>query len=282
MIEVLQAGFLSSIQDLGRFGYRNYGVPVSGAMDSVSANLGNALLNNDLNCAVLEITLIGPKLKFLADTIIVLTGGDFSAKLNDQPIARFKQISIKKGAIISLKSASEGQRGYMAIHGGFRTALVLNSRSYYSGITDKFRIVTGDKLPFNAISEEVKHFGTIRKPEMFYNALEIEVEKGPDLDLFSETEKNKLFLSNYSISKDSNRMGIRLEESVVKHHKSIITGPVMPGTVQLTNNGNLIVLMKDAQTTGGYPRVMQLSEKAIAHIAQKRTNEQIKFKLKSI
>lgn len=283
MIKVLHPGFYTSIQDMGRFGYRNLGVPMSGTMDSISAGFANALLNNLKNDAVMEITMIGPKLVFMASTYFVITGAEMSAELNNNPILNYKRYPVKNGDILTFGNLKNGIRCYLAVSGGFQSEIILKSRSFYAGITSQGLLKKDDVIFFkhqviNQTNNQQPK-GTINTKIPFYDAIIIEVFKGSELELFSSEEQKKLLSEIYTVSNDNNRMGYRMEEEAVKHAKSIITSPVLPGTVQLLPSGKLIILMKDAQTTGGYPRVFQLNEKSIAILAQKRMGEKIKLKL---
>jgi biotin-dependent carboxylase-like uncharacterized protein len=274
MIKVLKAGLYSSIQDNGRFGYRNIGVPHSGVMDTISSGLANALLNNQENDAVLEIMLQGPTLEFTKTTAIVISGAHMSPKLNDESILNYKVYTVKSGDILSFGQLIKGLITYVAILGGFQTETILNSKSFYQGITGESKLKKNDCIPYKTQTTSIKKANSIIKiNKQFFETKIIEAYKGPDFELFSLAEQKKLSTFLYTVSKDINRMGYRLEESVVPHKKSIITGPVLPGTVQLLPSGQLIILMKDAQTTGGYPRVFQLSEKSIAILAQKKVGD---------
>lgn len=283
MVKVLQPGLYTSIQDMGRFGYRNFGVPVSGAMDSISAGFANALLNNNKNDAVMEITMVGPKLIFMASTNIVITGAEMSAELNNNPILNYKVYSVQNGDILSFGKLKKGIRCYLAVSGGFQPEIILKSRSFYVGITSQGLLKKNDLVSFE--HQEIKNDnnkqpkGTINTKIPFYDINVIEVFKGTEFELFSSKEQKKLLSATFTVSNDNNRMGYRMEEDAVKHTKSIITSLVLPGTVQLLPSGKLIILMKDAQTTGGYPRVFQLTEKSIAILAQKRAGDTIKLKL---
>ena len=135
MVKVLQTGLYTSIQDMGRFGYRNIGVPMSGAMDSISAGFANALLNNNKNDAVMEITMAGPKLVFMASTNIVITGANMSAELNNNPILNYKAYPVQNGDILSFGKLKKGIRCYLAVSNGFQPEIILKSRSFYPGIT---------------------------------------------------------------------------------------------------------------------------------------------------
>lgn len=280
MIKVLHAGLHTSIQDLGRFGYRNHGVPVSGVMDEISASLANALLNNDSDDAIIEITLQGPELLFMTKTNIVITGAEMSAKLNDEPIHNYHPYQLNEGDKLSFGELTKGLRSYLAVQGGIQSEIVLNSRSFYKDITDQDSLKVNDSININSSSNgALKHEAGIKSDIQFYETNDLQVYRGPDFDLFSNEDHAKIVENIFTISNDNNRMGYQLEEVSVRHTKSIITSPVLPGTIQLTPAGKLIILLKDAQTTGGYPRVLQLSKKSIAVLSQKKVHDKIKFKL---
>lgn len=280
MIKVLKAGLHSSIQDKGRIGYRNFGVPLSGCMDVISAEFGNALLNNPKNAAVLEITLQGPELLFSSTTNLVITGAEISPKINNITISNYKIYQVKNGDILSFGKLIKGVRAYLAISGGFQSETVLNSKSFYNEITRSAVLQKNDEIE-TGIFKVLKYssIGVVNNKIQFYETNQIEVFKGPEFELFSTQEQQIIFATLFKVSTQNNRMGYRLEETVVKHSKSIITSPVLPGTVQLTPSGQLIVLMKDAQTTGGYPRIFQLSDKSIAILAQKKAGDFVQFLL---
>ena len=280
MIKVLQPGMYSTMQDAGRTGYRKFGVPVSGAMDSISANLANALLNNHENDAVMEITMTGPKLLFKAATNIVISGAEMSAKINNIPIPNFKVYPVNENDILSFGRLLKGVRSYLGVKSGFQTATILNSRSFYPNITPERSIKKGDVIPFHRRDNIVEKFaGLINPKRHFFDNDCLDVNKGPDIELFTLAEQKKILSSVHTVTASNNRMGYRFNEIVVEHSKSIITNHVIPGTIQLMPSGNLIALMKDAQTTGGYPRVFQLTEKSIAILAQKKMGDQLHFTL---
>ena len=278
MVNVINPGIYSTIQDLGRFGFQNYGVPISGVMDNYSAKLANNILNNDENDAVLEITIKGPTLKFQTNAVICLTGADLSPKINNVPTVNFKPILIKKGDVLSFGRLNHGVRCYLAVLDGFQTPLVMKSRSMYKNVTDSFVLNKNDVLPIKKISKELD-FNPIEFNNDYFETEVIEVYKGPEFDKLSEDGQNKLLTQRFTISKNNNRMAYQLNELLENKLQPIITSLVMPGTVQLTPSGTLIILMRDCQTTGGYPRVLQLSEQGNNTLAQKFTNNTIEFKL---
>lgn len=281
MIKVLSAGFYTTIQDLGRKNYRNIGVPVSGVMDSFSAKLANHLLNNEITDAVLEITFGTCKLEFLNDTIICVTGACFSAKLNDNLIKLNTVILVKKGSILSFGKRNYGVRTYIGVLGGFQTEEILKSRSFYKGITADFLIRKNDILSVLELNKNgIVTNSSIKVSKNNFESEIIECFKGPEFDLLSEKQIEKLQKTLFTISTDNNRMGYRLKEEVVNSFTSMLTSAVLSGTVQLTPSGKLIVLMRDCQVTGGYPRVLQLSENAINILAQKTSGDSFRFSIK--
>jgi len=282
MVEVLKAGFYDSIQDLGRVGFQQYGVPYSGVMDHYAASLANILLGNDINEAVIEITMTGPKLKFHCNTAICISGANFIPLLNESAIENNKVIQINKNDILSFSKQDYGFRSYLAVLGGFQSEKIFGSRSMYQSITKAFKIAKNDLLPIlgNTIKLNEKH-ASIKSNSFYMHSKTINVFKGPEFDMLSENQKKKLFSQDYTISKNNNRMAYQLEESLENNLKPIITSLVFPGTVQLTPSGKLIVLMRDCQTTGGYPRIFQLEEKALDVMAQKFSGQQIRFQMVS-
>src|SRR5690606_4397403 len=144
MIKVLSPGLFSTIQDMGRFGYRDKGVPVSGAMDAASAQLANMLLGNSNNDAVMEITMKGPRLRFNCNTCIVITGALLNPSINNVPVSNNKVYDIQKGDTLGFGKLESGLRTYLAVKNGFKTSVVMNSRSQYESITGISSIRKGD------------------------------------------------------------------------------------------------------------------------------------------
>lgn len=279
MIKVLQKGFYSTIQDLGRFGYQDYGVPYSGVMDTQAAKIANALLGNHDNDAVLEMTMTAPKLQFECDTLICISGARMMPKINKKQIRNYKVFNIKQGDVLSFGKLDSGFRCYLAVLGGFKTEMIMNSRSMYSNITQQSTINKGDQLVIERTNFNYKmRYSNVRVNTSYIGNSTLEVYQGPEFKYLSVSSQKELLHSSFTISKFNNRMAYQLEESLANNLDSIITSPVIPGTVQLTPSGRLIILMKDCQTTGGYPRVLQLSESAIHTLAQKITGDKLQFR----
>ena len=280
MVKVLKPGFYTTVQDMGRSGFKQYGVPVSGVMDVYAASVANLLLGNEANDAVLELTMTGPTLQFVCKTAICITGADMSPKLNQQPIAINKEVEVNEGDVLSFGRLNFGFRSYLAVSGGFKTEQVMNSRSLYQGVTLQSAIAKGDELPIEAHLAPVLNKHALLKIKTDYlTSKEIEVFKGPEYDKLSKQQQKKLLTQEFAISKENNRMAYQMEQVLENTLEPIITSAVLPGTVQLTPSGKLIVLMRDCQTTGGYPRVLQLTAHAINVLSQKMAGQAVFFRL---
>ena len=280
MIQILKPGFYSSIQDLGRFKYQHLGVPVSGVMDRYSAIYANTLLGNDPNCAVLEMTMTGPTLKFRSSTIIAICGADMSPLLNDKEISNNVTIKIQKGDVLSFGRLNEGFRAYLAVKDGFNSPKPLNSRSTYRPVTVFGALMKGMALPISKNIDVVD----LPKAKMKFNetilkSTVLPVFKGPEFEKLSGKEQQLLTTTTFNVDRHHNRMAYRVLPPITNTLQPILTSPVLPGTVQLTPSGQLIILMRDAQTTGGYPRILQLSDEAINCLSQKTTANHFRFKL---
>ncbi len=278
MLNVLKSGFYTTVQDKGRFGYRDKGVPVSGSMDTETVYKLNMLLENDENAAVLEITMTGPTLKFNEDTYIALGGAELATTLNNKRVKNYMVVKVKLGDILSYGRLKKGFRAYLAIKNGFQTNIVLGSRSYYKSITPNGIIKDRSVIEYKKQSLFEPKLTGLRVDTILDETI-LPVGKGPEFELLSEKHLESLFSKHFTIANENNRMAYLLKEVIEGHLISMLTSATLPGTVQLTPSGNLIVLMKDGQTTGGYPRILQLTDRAIAILAQKKTGDAILFKL---
>ncbi len=278
MIKVIDPGFYTSIQDLGRFGAQNFGVPISGCMDQCSADIANKIIGNNSLEALIELTMTGCCLKFENNTTIAITGSDMSPKLNGLSIDMFSVIEVKYGDILSFGRIKYGFRTYIAFRGGINSEKVMESKSMYVGLTKNFKINKNDEIYLNDSKSLLnkKHEPSLKKLIL---SDEIECYKGPEYSKLTTQNKQKLLSTQFSISNNHNRMGYVLDQKIKNTIKPIITSHVMPGTVQLTPGGDIIILMRDSQTTGGYPRILQLTNKGIDFVAQKRTGSLIKFSI---
>jgi len=186
---------------------------------------------------------------------------------------------VSKGDVLSFGKPISGFRAYLAVFGGFQSDKVLSSRSMYQGITEVSNIKKGDELLIEPKNHKDKTYAAIKKKTDYLNEKVVSVYKGPEFHLLNDKQIKMLFKQEFTISKDNNRMAYQLDELITNNLDGIITSLVMPGTVQLTPSGKLIVLMRDCQTTGGYPRILQLSDNSINTLAQKMTGQKITLQL---
>lgn len=282
-ILILAEGFHSSIQDLGRKGYRSFGVPISGAMDKYSAILANKLLNNEESMPVLEMTLIGPKILFEDNSLIVITGADISPAINDTPIKMNYIYEVKTSDVLSFGSLLSGTRAYLGVKGGFLTEKKLNSYSYFDGITSQEVVSKGDRLKIATYDAGLEVSSSkIKVKSAHFEAKKLDVTKGPEYHRLTKEHRDLLFSKKFKIGGMNNRMGYQLKNKFLSlKEDGIITSTTIPGTVQLTPSGTLIIMMRDCPTTGGYPRILQLTDLAINQLAQKKENDVFKFDLES-
>ena len=275
MIKFISKGLYTTIQDDGRFGYRNIGVPSSGYMDRESAQTANLIIDNPINNPVIEATLIGPTIKFEKSTFICITGSDFNPMLNESRISLYTPVKVNKGDILKINNSSIGSRCYISIKGGIKVDKVLGSKSYYPQISDSSIIEKGDEFKFETNNSEPSYKLINQKFELNKN---LKVFKGPEFNSLNKGSINKIIDQEFSIG-INNRMAYNLKEKIQAGTTSIISSPVIPGTVQLTPSGQMIILHRDCQTTGGYPRILQLDEKSLNNLAQLRIGDKIKFEI---
>lgn len=270
-IKVISKGLQTTIQDLGRYGFRSHGIPVSGAMDQSSAKLANILVGNNQNDALLECTLLGPKLEFLRDTIIAITGARVDIYINEQKQKMNSTIYVAANSRLRFGKVQQGCRFYIAFAGGIKIHKFLGSRS--TDIVSQIGhpiIKNLDILPLYN-NDEKKLFIKLKPLVDNLTQKRIKVYPGPEYFLIKDIELEKI---QFTISPKSNRMAYILHSDInVTHTHEMISSGVLPGTIQLTPSGQFTILMRDAQTTGGYPRILQVAEKDLDYIAQRRGGE---------
>lgn len=286
MIKVLDEGFYTTVQDLGREGFLRFGITTSGAMDDYSFRIGNIFLNNPLNSPQIEITLKGPTLEFLCDKIIFLIGGEIDAYLNDEKIENLKPYFVKSGSILKLDSIKKGFRTYLIIQGGIQIEEFLGSASFDRFLHKGIKLKRGDTLKVsNRLDLTVLKKEFPKEFKLDFEKEEIKFILGPDEERLELGEIEKFMKNYYIVSEKSDRVAIRLEGDELKFKKgkeTIISEGVNLGTIQIPQNGKPIILMKDRPTTGGYVKMGNVIRSDIPILAQKRFGEKIKFKKVSL
>lgn len=284
-IKVLKAGLCTTVQDIGRIGYQQYGIPVSGVMDEFSFLVANYLVESDKNNAVLEIPYIGPSLEFDFDISIAITGADLSPKLNEKEIKNWETIDVKKGDVLSFGSIKKGARAYIAFAGeinvptvnGSKSTLLKSKLGGYNGRQLKI----GDELEIlNPRVLSKKNKLPYKYRPLYKNVEEIRIVLGPQDSYFTEKGIKTLLSSNYEITKNADRMGMRLEGEAIEHKDKadIISDAAVFGSIQVPGNGQPIILLADRQTTGGYTKIATVIKADLPKLAQLSPSNKIKFK----
>ncbi|WP_332649943.1 biotin-dependent carboxyltransferase family protein [Lysinibacillus sp. 54212] len=288
-ITVMKPGFFSTVQDEGRFSQQQYGIIVSGAMDPLSYKISNILLQQEMEAAI-EITLVGPTLRFDADAVIALTGADFSPLLNGEPCPMWRPVTVKAGSVLKLQAAKDGARGYIAVKQGIQVPPVLGSRSTYLragfGGFEGRALQKGDILPILPNSDmPSKYFARYKDFIKFSKDVTIRVTAGTEWGAFTAESHKLLTTIPFTLTKDADRMGYRLQsegklERTLK--EDLISEAVTFGTIQVPPNGQPIILMVDRQTTGGYPKIAQVIRADLPKLAQLQPMSTIHFEIISI
>ena len=278
MIEIIDAGFYSSIQDQGRMGYRHLGVPVSGAMDQKAFDLAHQLLGKTLDFSCIECTLIGPILRFHEPCSLVLTGAHMQAWVNENPIQNNTTIAILSGDVLKLRRAIKGLRTYIKINQAIISPVLLGSTSFYKPLTQDAVLKKGNHI-FWIKSDKAfdKSNARIRWDDSYLLSKDLEVEKGPEFNVLSKTVQQQIYQNDFLIN-SQNRMGYRISSPFSMDSLSMLSGAVRPGTVQITPSGTLLIAGVDGQVSGGYPRIFQLTEEALTVLVQKKEGDYVSFK----
>jgi biotin-dependent carboxylase-like uncharacterized protein len=280
-------GILTSVQDGGRRGFMAAGFSPCGALDSRSMTIANLLCGNAVDEAVLEMTLTGIDGRFTSPAVIALAGGDFSPTLNGAPLPMYAACAVKAGDRLSCGFAKTGCRAYLAVSGGFALAPVMGSRSTYlkyglGGFLGR-KLAAGDTLGFRANRETLPNLaGRVWKtvPQLDTTAgIAIRAIPGPQDTLFAGRGLEQFFSQPFTVSNQSDRMGIRLEgEPIVCDTRvDIISDGIALGSVQVPASGQPIVLLADRQTTGGYAKIATVITTDIPHLAQCRPGDTVRF-----
>lgn len=289
-LEIQKPGMLTTVQDTGRNGHQKEGIVVGGAMDTFALRLANLLVGNTGDVATLEITLTGPTILFTEDLLIAITGADLSPTLNGEAIPVWRPVLVHKDDILSFGAPRSGCRSYLAVSGGVDVPQVLGSYATYlqAGIGgyQGRALQAGDAIPCHnptaagiALLEQLRsgkqHPYTTWTPDpQLYPAYQvnptIRAIRGPEYELFSETSREQVWTERFQVSAQSDRMGYRLQgvSLFLQEPVELLSTAVTFGTVQVPPEGNPIVLMADRQTTGGYPRIVQVISADLPILAQ--------------
>lgn len=292
MIEVIKPGLMTTVQDLGRFGYQQVGMVVAGAMDAYALQVGNLLVGNDPNDAGLEMTVMGPVLRAQKDCVIAMTGGNIGPHLDGKPIEMWKSVEWKKGTVLDFRGAPRGARAYLAVAGGLDVPVVMGSRSTYLmanvGGWQGRALKSGDFIPIGKQKHPTRKLLRRRcSPDLIPFSPDekmVRVVLGPHDDAFTEEAIQTFLSSTYEVTPQTNRMGIKLKGSPLKHRHSadILSCAAQFGSIQVPADGQPIVLMADRQITGGYTQIATAISVDLHHLAQALSGNTIRFQSVSI
>lgn len=258
---VLRPGMLTTVQDLGRWGYQDRGVPVAGPMDAVAHRLANACVGNSEGAATLEVTLLGPELRFDQDATFAIAGGELGATLDRSGVRSCTPVHARAGATLRFSSRHAGARAYVAVRGGIDVPAVLGSRAtHVLSAMGGFRgrpLTAGDRLPLtphSAVSVERRMPSMPRLPS---GGARLRVLPGPQDDFFDAAALERLQHTRFVVSSQSNRMAYRLTGGLIPRaaDREMISDATFFGGIQVPPSGEPILLMADRQTTGGYPQI---------------------------
>ncbi|KGA97209.1 allophanate hydrolase [Alkalihalobacillus alcalophilus ATCC 27647 = CGMCC 1.3604] len=292
LFTVEKPGLLTTLQDRGRYQFLRDGMSPSGAIDFFAFQMANLLLGNEKNAPALELTIVGPILKALATCQICITGADLEAKIDGKGIGCWKVVTIKKGQRLTFSVAKKGMRAYLAVRGGFAANYLFGSYSTY--LRANIGGYDGRTLERDDILHRLKGeretlrngFGLGRDViPTYHNTEKIRVMLGPDQAYFTEEAFFDFISKPFTVSNQSDRMGVRLEGAPLSHRNGktdILSEAVTFGTIQVPASGKPIILMADRQTTGGYPRIGHVISVDLPKVAQARPGDRFFFEVVSV
>lgn len=290
-IKIFKAGMLTLIQDKGRIGYQQYGVPVSGVMDSIAQRVANILVGNQEDEAIIEATLIGPGIEFLDEAIIAITGGDLSPEINGKPIPMWKSLYVKAGDRLDFKAMKKGCRSYIGFSGSIDVPSIMDSKSTYTrgnmGGYEGRGLKPGDIINILEPEKPLRELaGRIAGKDIYsyIDTEEIRVVAGPQEDGFTQEGIKTFYSCEYGVTNECDRMGYRLSGNKIEHKEGgdIISDGIAMGAIQIPGHGMPIIMMADRQTTGGYTKIANVITVDLPKVAQKKPGDKIKFKKVSI
>ena len=287
-VVVVEPGLLTTVQDLGRTGLLRFGVTTGGALDQAALILGNRLVGNAPDAAGLEITLVGPRLTFATDVVLALTGADFGAAVNGQPVPRWRPFLARSGDELAFApgSRSDGARAYLSLGGGISVPPVMGGRGtdlfgHFGGLEGR-ALRSGDRLPIGDISELLDQLLRRRltsAPPELSRGKPFRVVLGPQADRFTQDAVAVLLSEPYTVSPKADRMGLRLTGPLLEHRvgADAISEGIHQGSIQVPGDGQPIALTRARQTVGGYPKIATIIGADLDALGQRRPGDQMRF-----
>jgi len=281
----IKPGMQTSIQDLGRQGQMHNGISRSGAMDPIALKMANWLVSKPLDSAVIEITLVGPVIRFEQDMFIAITGAKFEVSLNNNIVFNNAIIQVSSGDILSFGKIINGARAYLSTSKKIDVPKVFDSFSTH--LTASFGGFNGRAFKqggrLNVLSSDINEIHTKKIPKYvnrtYLGSYILRCTSSVETDLFTDTQKASFTAKKYSVNANTNRMGIRLNESAIEFNKpiEITSSGLMQGSIQITPTGLPIVSSVDGQTIGGYPRIANVITADLSILGQVKANDKVSF-----
>jgi antagonist of KipI len=292
--KIVRAGFLTSVQDLGRRGFREFGVSGGGALDQHALRVANLLVGNADSDAGLEITLGGLRIRFEDERVVAWCGGDFEVGLGTTLLPSGHAAFVRADEELTINKPMIGCRSWLAISGGVNVPAILGSRSTdlranFGGIGGR-ALRDGDtaplgKKPDKAWSDQLRVEGISRASALHDWASPAKIEpilrfvRGSEWERFDDAAHRAFTEQKFNVSPDSDRMGARLDGPELKRTEDVdlVSQAVVPGTIQVPPSGNPIVLLGDCQTIGGYPKIAHVISVDLSIAAQLRAGDTVRF-----
>lgn len=285
-MRIENGGILTTVQDGGRFGYEQFGVSPSGPMDMRAMNTANILVGNHMNESCLEMTIMGPQIRFTGNAVIALTGADMKPAINGRTVSMYRAVAVQSGDVLKLGTAQSGCRAYLAAAGGLDIPELMGSKCTMVG--NGFGGYRGRKLQKDDEIGFVKNVSVLPNMQARwalpdrYQAGEhvLRVIMGPQDDMFTEKGINSFLGGAYKVGQEFDRMGYRLEGPVIEHKEdgNIISDGVVTGSVQVPTAGRPIVMLAEHQTIGGYTKMATVITVDLPVIGQCRAGDAIRFR----
>ena len=290
-INVISPGFITSIQDLGRFHYAHLGISPSGAADTVSFRLGNLLVSNPPNAAALEMTLVGGVFQFESPLRVALAGSDFGASIDNQGLPPWQSVLVKAGQVLRCGQTRGGARCYLCAEGGISVPRVLSSTSTQlntgiGGLGGR-ALRAGDCLSFGDRAARTNPpLWRVKKRtlDFLFSDRPVGITNGPQSQFFNDDALTELCSSRYVVKEESNRMGLRLSGPKLTRiaQEDMITEGASLGAIQVPPDGEPIILFVEHPTTGGYPKIANVVAADIHRVGQLRPRDEVHFQILSL
>lgn len=285
---IRKPGILTTVQDLGRFGSQRFGINPNGAMDTLAVRAINTAIGNDEGAAVLEMHFPAAEIEFQKDVMLGIAGADFGCELDGEPTPNWSTVHVRKGSVLKFTKKHLGNRAYLCVKGGFAVMPWLKSRSTnlvaHAGGFQGRPLAAGDVLECEETLAETHLTLGPSFANRYRSVPTLRIVASGEFELLTALSEQILLSKDFKLTNESNRMGFRLNgpQLYLVDDKSLVSSATGFGTIQLLPDGQLIILMADHQTTGGYPRVGNIISADLPIAGQLGAGDQVRFKIVSI